>query len=111
MKRQVEWARGRPEESAMRNLESAALGASGQVRLARELCQQAVELAQSHGLKEEAAGYIASEAGLEAILGDDAEARQRAKKALAISRGVGVRVGAAYALAHAWRTGRGQDDR
>jgi tetratricopeptide (TPR) repeat protein len=99
MKKEVEWARGRPEESSMRNLEAIATVATGRVRKARELTQQAVGLAQSHGLNEEAAGYLVGEANFEVALGNEAEARQEAKKALTISKGVGVETGAAATLA------------
>jgi eukaryotic-like serine/threonine-protein kinase len=99
MKKQVEWARGHPQESMMRAYESQAASASGGLRKARELLQQAVDLAESHGLKEEAAGYIAGDAEQEAVVGNDAQARSKAKEALLLSQGSGVQLATAIALA------------
>ena len=99
MKKQAEWAQGRPEESSMRNYECLAAGALGQMRRARELSQQAVDLAQSHSLKEEAAGYVADEAGLEAIVGNESQARLKAKQALAMSSGPEMQGSVAFTLA------------
>jgi len=102
MKKQIDWAHGRPEEAEFLFIEGAAVGASGQLRKARELIQRAVALAQGHGLQEEAAGYLAGQAALEASLGNDAEARLYAKKALTISKGIGIKNAVAFTLA---RTG------
>jgi serine/threonine protein kinase/predicted Zn-dependent protease len=102
MKKQIDWAHNRPEEADFLSIESAAAGASGQLRKARELTQRAVGLAQGHGLQEEAAGYFAGQAALEASLGNDADARQYAKKALIISKGIGIENAVAFTLA---RTG------
>ena len=98
MTKQAELVRGRPEESTMLVFECAAAGATGQVRRSRELCQRAVDLAQSHNLKEEAADYLAGEATLEATLGNEAQARTEVKHALAISPR-SVEGGAAFTLA------------
>ena len=99
MKKQVEWARGRPEEFAMRNYECAAAGALGQIRRARELSQQAVDLAQSRSLKEAAAGYLAGESGLEAIVGNESQARLKAKQALVLSPDPELQGSIAFTLA------------
>ena len=99
MKKQVEWARGRPEEFSMRNYECAAAGALGQMRRARELSQQAVDLAQSRSLKEAAAGYLAGESGLEAVVGNESQARLKAKQALVLSPGPGMQGSVASTLA------------
>jgi serine/threonine protein kinase/Flp pilus assembly protein TadD len=99
MEKQREWARGQPEEYEMRGFECTAAGASGQLRKARELCGKAVELARSHNLQETAAGYLASEAGLEAVVGNEAEARKRTKEALAMSQSFVVQSTAAFTLA------------
>jgi len=98
-KKQVEWARGRPEEFSMRNYECTAAGAMGQMRRARELSQQAVDLAQSRGLKEAAAGYLAGESGLEAIVGNELQARLKAKQALVLSPGPEMQGSVAFTLA------------
>jgi len=55
----------------------------------------------SHGFKEASAGIIASLAGFEAVCGNDSDARQNAKTALAGSRGLDVEYSAAYPLARA----------
>jgi len=99
MKKQVEWARGRPEEADIRNYEFMAAGASGQIRKARELCQQAVDLAQSHNLKEAAARYLAMEAWWEAMVGNSSQAGLECKQALALSRAVWIQGAVADTLA------------
>jgi eukaryotic-like serine/threonine-protein kinase len=103
MEKQADWARvQQPEyEMQMLSVESGAAGAFGKVDKARELTRQAVELAESRSLKEEAAGYIADEAVLEATLGNYSQAREQARAALKISQGPLVEYSAAYALARA----------
>jgi eukaryotic-like serine/threonine-protein kinase len=101
MKKQADWARGRAEQADMLMFESGAAGASGQISQARELSRQAVDLAESRNLKEEAAGYIANEAILESSLGNGVQAREQARTALKISHGTSVEYSAAYALARA----------
>ena len=101
MKEQTDWARGHPDEFDMRYLEAEAAAATGQLNKARQLFQQSVDLAVSHGFNEGAAGIIASLAGVEAVCGNDSEARQKAKTALADSHGVDLEFSAAYALARA----------
>ena len=90
MKKQIDWARGRSEEADFLSMQSGAAGASGQLRKAREFTQRAVALAQSHGLQEEAAGYLAGQAALDASVGNYSEARHYANKARTISKGIGV---------------------
>ena len=99
MKAQVEWARGRPEEADMLGYQSAAAGAMGQIRKARELCQRAVDLAKTRDLKEAAGSYLAGEAGLEATVGNETPARLAIKQALGISQSPGVQFSAAFPLA------------
>ena len=85
----------------MRGLQSAAAGASGQIRKARRLSQQANDLSREHDLKEAAAGFVAGEADLEASVGNLVAARKQANAALAASHGLGVEMAAAFALADA----------
>ena len=99
MKGQVEWAKGSPGEYSMRALEASAAASSGQLIKARHLFQQATDLTESHHLKEASANLIAGEASLEAVMGNNSQASQKAKTALAISHGYGVEESAAYALA------------
>jgi len=101
MKEQIDWAKGHPGEFTMRNLEANAAASTGQLNKARQLFQQSVDLVVSHGFKEASAGIIASLAGFEAVCGNDSDARQNAKTALAGSRGLDVEYSAAYPLARA----------
>jgi eukaryotic-like serine/threonine-protein kinase len=101
MREQTDWAKGHPEEFIMRSLEANAAASMGQLNKARQLFQQSVDLAVSRGFNEESAGIIASLAGDEAVCGNDSEARQKAKTALADSHGVDLEYAAAYALARA----------
>jgi serine/threonine protein kinase/Tfp pilus assembly protein PilF len=99
MKKPVEWARGRPEEVEMLGLERSAAGAAGEVQQARALCQQAVDLAQSRHLNEQASGYASQEALLEADVGNEVQARTRIQQAAALSQAAGAQIEAAYTLA------------
>jgi eukaryotic-like serine/threonine-protein kinase len=103
MKKEADWARGQGPESQvqMLDMQIAAAGAYGKIHEARELARQAVDLAESRKLKEEAAGETASLAMLEADLGYFSQAREQARAALKISQGVMVEYFAAYALARA----------
>jgi tetratricopeptide (TPR) repeat protein len=60
---------------------------SGRLREAVGLSQQAQVLAQNADQKEEVANYVASDALVEAVFGNAAEARQLAVKALGLSTG------------------------
>jgi tetratricopeptide (TPR) repeat protein len=71
----------------------------GQLKQARELFLRARQMAQRLDLKENAAGIVAGEAGMEADLGYRAEAVKGAIAALAISRGRDVVYSAARTLA------------
>ena len=99
MKKEAEWARGRPEEAAMLGFECSAAGAVGQIRKARELCQRASDLAKAQDLKEAAAGYLMSLASLEAMVGNESQARAAIKQGLGISQSPGVRFSTAYPFA------------
>ncbi len=99
MKKEAESARGRPEEASMLSLECSAAGAVGQIRKARELCQQAADLAKAQDLKEAAGGYWMSLASVEAMVGNESQARAAIKQGLAISQSAGVRFASAFPLA------------
>ena len=73
----------------------------GQLKQARELFLRARQMAQRLDLKENAAGTVADEAGMEANLGYRAEAAKGATAALAISRAPYVVYSAARTLAFA----------
>jgi serine/threonine protein kinase/Tfp pilus assembly protein PilF len=102
MQKEVEWDRGHPEESSMRSLQASAAASLGQLKRARQLFQEAIDLNNSHNLKEASANLLAGEAGLEAVLGNPSRAREEAKAALSLTHGLSVENGAGYTLA---RTG------
>jgi serine/threonine protein kinase/tetratricopeptide (TPR) repeat protein len=106
MKKEADWARGRPEEATMRSLESQAAGARGQIRRARELKEQAVSLALDHNLKEQAAGLLIAQSNLEITIGNEAEARRYSKRAMDLSSSVDLRGSLAYTLARLGESGQ-----
>jgi eukaryotic-like serine/threonine-protein kinase len=106
MKKEADWARGRPEEATMRSLESQAAGAHGQIRRSRELKEQAVSLALDHNLKEQAAGLLIGQSNLEITIGNEAEARRYSKRAMDLSSSVDLRGSLAYTLARLGESGQ-----
>jgi Flp pilus assembly protein TadD len=103
MRRQIEWARGRPGEWVLRWSEAAAAAFSGRAGRARELYAQASEMAMRGGFKVVAAGYLLNEAEMDAVIGKGPEARDRATAGLGTSRsGINLLLAAhAFALAGA----------
>jgi tetratricopeptide (TPR) repeat protein len=99
MRKQVEWAKGKPGESFLLSLQSNAAFSSGKVQEAREFSRQAVELMQRRNLTENVASAVAREAGREALLGNRRRARERAAAALVMKGGVGPEIVACAALA------------
>jgi tetratricopeptide (TPR) repeat protein len=85
----------------MISFQASAAASRGQLVNARQLFQQAIDLTESRHLEEASANLMAGEAGLEAILGNESQARERAKAALALDHGPGVEYAAACALARA----------
>jgi serine/threonine protein kinase/tetratricopeptide (TPR) repeat protein len=85
MQRQVDWARGRPQEHIMLGLQAQTALASGKLREARQLSRRAAELADRRNFKEVAAGLTAGEALAEANFGNFRQAREDATAALAIA--------------------------
>jgi tetratricopeptide (TPR) repeat protein len=77
MRRQVEWARGRPGEELFRWSEAQVAASSGRLKRARELYAQASDLARRGGFKEAAASFALDEAFAEAVFGDARKARAR----------------------------------
>jgi predicted Zn-dependent protease len=72
---------------------------TGHLQQAREMSQQASDSAERAGESEAAAGYIAQSALREALFGNTAEARTRARVATKRSSGRDVQYGAALTLA------------
>jgi tetratricopeptide (TPR) repeat protein len=89
MERQVEWAKGKPNEEYMLEAQAGAAVFSGKLQRAREINQQAVRLSQRGNFKEHAGVMLAVEALTEAELGNPQLARERAAAALALApRGI-----------------------
>jgi DNA-binding winged helix-turn-helix (wHTH) protein/tetratricopeptide (TPR) repeat protein len=102
MARQVAWSESNPgarDTLLMLKAETAAY--TGHLQQAREMSQQASDSAERAGESEAAAGYIAQSALREALFGNTAEARTRAKVATKRSSGRDVQFGAALTLAFA----------
>jgi tetratricopeptide (TPR) repeat protein len=87
MRRQVEWARGRPQEVRMRTLEAAVAAFQGRLKQSRELARDARDMALRSELKEIAATNLLSTARQELLAGETAFAKRTATEALALSRG------------------------
>ena len=100
MARQVAWSAGKPGvEDLLLASEAATAAYLGRLGKARELSQQAVASAERAQEKETAAGYEAEAALREALFGNAAKARERARAALGHSTGRDVKYGVALALA------------
>ncbi len=102
MKREVDWAMGKPGlEDYMLSMEADTAAFYGRLGEAGQLSQRAAESAQRNQQPETAAGWQAAGALREALYGDSATARQMATSALALSHGreVDAMAGLAMALA------------
>jgi serine/threonine protein kinase/Flp pilus assembly protein TadD len=107
--KQVAWAAGKPGvEDVLLSAEADTASYSGRLGKAREFSRQAVVSAERAEETETAAGYEADAALREALLGNAAEARQRADAAIALLRARDVNFGAALALALAGDESRAQ---
>ena len=101
----AEAAKGKPgAEDWMLHSESLVAAHDGQLQRARELSNQAVEMAERAGDHERAATYRSSVAVWEALYGDAVAAKRDAAEALKLSRGRDVEFAAAFALAQAGDT-------
>jgi len=109
MAQQVAWSAGKPGvEDVLLELEASTAAYSGRLRKAREFSQRAVASAKHAEEKETAANYEADGALREALFGNEADARQRAAVALALSDGPSVQLTAELALGFASDTARAQ---
>lgn len=109
MKEQMDWSTGKqPEEHWMLLAEASTAAYSGRLRKARELWRMARASAERTGTKEMVASYETGAAMRESLLGNVAEARQRADVALALSTGRVVECGTAHVLASAGDAARAQ---
>ncbi len=102
MDRAVVLAKGkRGAEDRVTNLEALVAARSGQLQLAGELSNRAVNLARQEGAREAVATYQAVQAVWEALDGNAAEARKNAIAALAVSNDRDLEYAAGLALGFA----------
>jgi DNA-binding winged helix-turn-helix (wHTH) protein/tetratricopeptide (TPR) repeat protein len=99
MRRQLEWASGKPSEFTFLDSQSWTEMFSGRYRQSRETARRAAESAQSQDLKTGAARNISTSAVWDALVGNCQRARAETAKALAIARGAEPPVTTALASA------------
>ena len=100
MKREQDWAAGRPGiEDLFLDLGSDSEAYAGQLNQANAMTSRAVAMARQAGKQETATTYLAEAALREALVGNLAEARKRASAALQASNGQDFEVGLALATA------------
>jgi DNA-binding winged helix-turn-helix (wHTH) protein/tetratricopeptide (TPR) repeat protein len=99
MQHEVGWARGTEWEHDMLTIEAQALAASGKLRAARQLFQQAWDASQRNALPDHTAYSMAGEALAEADFGNYSQARARADAALRLGRGIDAQATVSEALA------------
>ncbi len=86
MQRQVDWAKGKPDEYEMLQVVADAQASAGKLRQARETYSQAIEVARRGKVDEIVARTTVLHAWTEALMGNTAEARSQAMAAMAVSR-------------------------
>ena len=86
MRRHIESAVGKPEESWMFAEQAATEAFSGRLTRARALLRQAAEMAERRNLRERVARIAADEASIEARLGNLSQAREKVAKAMALAQ-------------------------
>jgi len=101
MQRQIDWAKGRPEEMFFKGYLAGAEAFYGRRRKALEMNQQVFEAAQSAGLKGNAASTLLGEAGIEALMGNTSAVVPKVKQALSLSSDKLVKLTATFVLAEA----------
>jgi tetratricopeptide (TPR) repeat protein/predicted Ser/Thr protein kinase len=97
MRREVEWARGRPSEYFFRTGEAAIAAQAGKRARSRELYAEARRMAEPS--RETAAQLAIQEAQMEALFGSVARARERAQAALHLDHGFANTLEGGLALA------------
>ena len=108
MRRELEWARDKPEGPVLRGAEAGVAAHRGQIRRARDLWQQALEFATRSGLEQIVARIMTTEAGLELGAGNPILARKKVSEALDLDRSPEVLVFAAMITALAGDASRAQ---
>jgi eukaryotic-like serine/threonine-protein kinase len=101
MERQIAWGntRGANDRAFFLTFQSGAAASQGRLKQARQLSTQAVELLESHNIRELAAADRAGEAEIDTLYGNISEGRRGASEALGIYPGVGARSSAAWVFA------------
>ena len=99
MRREVEWAQGRPDESLFRTAQARTLAARGRLGQAGQVYAQAMAMAERGAFREQAALALIDEGLAAAACGEAARAREHVRTALATSRGGFISMNAAHALA------------
>jgi tetratricopeptide (TPR) repeat protein len=82
MQREIDWSKGKPQESVMNYFQAKAALSLGELRRSREHFERARTLAEQNGLKEQAVAIINGQAQFEADLGNVREARAMADLSL-----------------------------
>ena len=101
MQREVDWAKGKPDEFVMLEQVAESTAALGRLQQARDFYRQAVDSALRAKLAENMAGIMARQARGEAEVGNAAQARELVKTTLAADRGRFVLPFAGFAAATA----------
>jgi tetratricopeptide (TPR) repeat protein len=99
MQRQLDWAKGTSDESAMLGDWAAAEAASGHITKAMDLFRRSRDDARTRGLAEGEAAAEASSALVQALVGHLTQARAHAAASLRLSQATGPLVDAVLALA------------
>jgi tetratricopeptide (TPR) repeat protein len=109
MAQEMAWSSGKlGVEDSFLDLQSDTTAYAGKLAEANDLTARAIASAEQAGEKETAAGYQAESALREALVGDAAQARQKAAAALKLSNGRDTEGLAALALALAGDTAQAQ---
>jgi serine/threonine protein kinase/tetratricopeptide (TPR) repeat protein len=108
MAKQLDWAKGKPTEGLQLGLKSSASAFRGRLGEARIAAGEAAEVARRGSRRETLAFSAASQAMIEAAVGNVREAREGAASAIAGSRSRRVLSAAALALAMSGDTARAQ---
>jgi tetratricopeptide (TPR) repeat protein len=82
MQRELDWSKGKPQESTITYYHAKMALSQGELRRSRELFQSARAIAQHNGLKEQAITFLNGQAQFEADLGNTREARALAELSL-----------------------------
>jgi serine/threonine protein kinase/tetratricopeptide (TPR) repeat protein len=99
MQRQVEWAKGKPDEFDMLQVVAEAAASRGRLQAAREAYSQAVEIVRRGKLEEIVSRIMAQRAQGEALAGNAGQAKEGATAALAVSRSRPTLITSEYAFA------------